>query len=79
MADPSLYTYPSPLRGYEGLEPLSDERDEDGKSYKNNQTGKLSESYKTFTDGLDNGIRGAFDVHSEYFSSSFTHDYLRVS
>jgi hypothetical protein len=22
MADPSLYTYPSPLKGYEGLQPL---------------------------------------------------------
>ena len=79
MADPSLYTYPSPLKGCEGLEPLSDERDEDGKSYKNNQTGKLSESYKTFTDGLDNGIRGAFDVHSEYLSRSYTDGYFRVS
>jgi len=22
MADPNLYTYPSPLKGYEGMEPL---------------------------------------------------------
>lgn len=65
MADPSQYTFPSPLKGYEGLEPLSDERNEDGKSYKNVQTGKLSKSYETFTDGLDNGRRGGFDVHGK--------------
>lgn len=67
MADPSLYTFPSPLEGYEGLEPLPDEMGEDGKSYKNVQTGKLSKSYETFTDGLDNGARGGFDVHSKSF------------
>jgi hypothetical protein len=70
MADPSLYTYPSPLDSYEGLEPLSDERNEDGKSYKNVQTGKLSKSYETFTNGLDNGKRGGFDVHSKSFQPS---------
>jgi hypothetical protein len=65
MADPSLYTYPSPLEGFDRLEPLSDEKNEDGKSYKNIQTGKLSKSYETFTDGLDNGTRGGFDVHGK--------------
>jgi hypothetical protein len=70
MADPSLYTYPSPLEGYEGLEPLSNERDEDGKSYKNVQTGKLSKSYETFTDGIDKGVRGGFDVHIYYFQAN---------
>jgi hypothetical protein len=30
--DPSTYTYASPLAGYEGLEPLPDEKAEDGKS-----------------------------------------------
>lgn len=51
-------TYPSPLAGYEGAEPLSDDRNEDGKSYKNVQTGVLSEAYHKFTEPLDNGIRG---------------------
>lgn len=32
MADPSLYTYPSPLEGYENAPQLSDEKAEDGKS-----------------------------------------------
>jgi hypothetical protein len=58
MADPSLYTYPSPLKGYENAPPLPDERAEDGKSYKNPQTGVLSKSYERFTEPLDNGIRG---------------------
>jgi len=30
--DPSAYSYPSPLAGYEGLPPLPDEKAEDGKS-----------------------------------------------
>lgn len=70
MADPSLYTYPSPLEGYKGLEPLSDKRNEDGKSYKNLQTGKLSKSYNAFTDGIDNGRRGGFDVHIYFFQAN---------
>jgi len=32
MADPSVYSYPSPLEGYEGLPPLPEEKAEDGKS-----------------------------------------------
>lgn len=70
MADPSMYEYPSPLKGYEGLEPLSDERNEDGRSFKNVQTGKLSKSYELFTGGLDNGKRGGFDVHVYFFQSN---------
>lgn len=70
MADPSLYTYPSPLKGYEGLEPLPDDRNEDGKSYKNIQSEKLSKSYETFTDGIDTGIRGGFDVHIYFFQAN---------
>ena len=58
MADPSAYTYPSPLAGYENAAPLSDEKAEDGKSYLNPQTGVLSKSYQEFTDPLDKGIRG---------------------
>lgn len=58
MANPALYTYPSPLAGYENAPPLPDEIAEDGKSYKNVQTGELSEAYKAFVDPLDNGRRG---------------------
>jgi hypothetical protein len=59
MADPSLYTYPSPLAGYENLPALPDEKAADGKSYVNPPTGKLSVAYERFVDPLDNGIRGA--------------------
>jgi DOPA 4,5-dioxygenase len=58
MADPSAYTYPSPLKGYENAGPLSDEKAADGKSYVNTQTGTLSSAYDKFVDPLDNGIRG---------------------
>lgn len=59
MADPSLYTYPSPLEGYENAPLLPEEKAADGKSYLNNQTGILSSSYEKFTEPLDSGIRGA--------------------
>lgn len=65
MADPALYNYPSPLEGYEGLEPLPEDRQED-KSIANPQTGKLSEAYDHFITPLDNGIRGGFDIHIYY-------------
>lgn len=58
MADPSLYTFKSPLEGYENLDPLPEEKAEDGKSYVNPQTGVLSKSYEKFTEPLDNGRRG---------------------
>lgn len=58
MADPSLYTYPSPLAGWENLPALPDEKTEDGKSYVNPPTGKLSASYEAFTAPLDTGRRG---------------------
>jgi hypothetical protein len=58
MADPSLYTYPSPLAGYENAPPLPDEKAADGKSFVNPQTGRLSKSYEKFTEPLDSGIRG---------------------
>lgn len=51
-------TYPSPLAGYENAEPLPDEKNEDGKSYKNPQTGVLSPAYDKFVEPLDNGRRG---------------------
>ena len=34
MADPALYTYPSPLKGWENAPQLPDEKAEDGKSEK---------------------------------------------
>ncbi|EKD15929.1 uncharacterized protein L3040_003214 [Drepanopeziza brunnea f. sp. 'multigermtubi'] len=70
MADPSLYTYPSPLAGYEDATLLPNEKAEDGKSIANPQTGILSKSYERFTEPLDNGIRGAFDVHIYYFQAN---------
>jgi hypothetical protein len=57
--DPTLYTYPSPLAGYENAPPLPEEKAENGKSYANHQTGVLSKSYERFTEPLDNGVRGA--------------------
>lgn len=59
MADSSLYTYPSPLAGYDkDAAPLPDEKAADGKSYINPPTGVLSKSYEEFTDPIDKGIRG---------------------
>lgn len=58
MADPSLYQYPSPLAGWESDEPLSAEKNEDGKSLKNPEPTKLSSSYEKFVEPLDSGIRG---------------------
>ncbi|OIW25030.1 hypothetical protein CONLIGDRAFT_622479 [Coniochaeta ligniaria NRRL 30616] len=60
-------TYPSPLTGYENAEPLPDDKAEDGKSYKNPQTGVLSPAYDKFVEPLDNGRRGGFDVHIYYY------------
>ena len=61
MADPSLYTYPSPLAVYEGQNtaPLPTELAEDGKSFVNPAAEKQSDSYEKFTYPLDNGRRGA--------------------
>lgn len=55
MADPTLYTYPSPLEGYRDLPPLPNDISEDGMSFKNPSTGKLSDSYTKFTAPLKNG------------------------
>jgi len=63
MSDAFLYTYESPLKGYENAEPLGEELSEDGKSFKNPETGVLSEAYEKFTSGVMNGRRGGFDVH----------------
>jgi len=63
--DPAKYTYPWPLEGYQNEEPLPAVQ-LPNKSIENTQTGKLSPSYTTFTTPLDNGIRGAFDIHVYY-------------
>ncbi|KAH8690497.1 DOPA-like domain-containing protein [Talaromyces proteolyticus] len=66
MADTVHYTFPSPLEGYENLEPLTEEKAEDGKSLLNLQTGIKSSAYTSFPAPLDNGRRGGFDVHIYY-------------
>ncbi len=61
MADsynPPASGYTSPLAGYENAEPLSDEKNADGKSLKNPETGVKSKAYDEFTDPLDKGRRG---------------------
>ncbi|KAL2197906.1 DOPA-like domain-containing protein [Corynascus similis CBS 632.67] len=70
MAGALNYTYPSPLAGYEDAPPLPEERAEDGKSYRNIQTGVLSSAYDKFPEPLDNGRRGGFDVHVYYFQNN---------
>ncbi|KIW15472.1 hypothetical protein PV08_05518 [Exophiala spinifera] len=79
MSDPFLYDYPSPLEGYENLPPLPDELNEDGKSFKNPQTGVLSPSYEKFTSGVTNGRRGGFDIHIYYHhGSEFERNFARA-
>ncbi|KAK3384365.1 DOPA-like domain-containing protein [Lasiosphaeria ovina] len=68
MSDPSSYSYPSPLAGYENAPPLPDDRADDGKSFLNPQTGVLSSAYERFVEPLDNGRRGGFDVHIYYLA-----------
>ncbi|KAK3316299.1 DOPA-like domain-containing protein [Apodospora peruviana] len=68
--DPSSYSYPSPLEGYENAPPLPDERAEDGKSFRNPQTGVLSDAYEKFPEPLENGRRGGFDIHIYHFQSN---------
>lgn len=63
MADPSLYTYTSPLKGYENLPPLPNERAPDGKSYVNPPAEKKSPQYTSFPSPITNGERGGFDIH----------------
>lgn len=67
---PTTASYPSPLKGFENLAPLSEEKAEDGKSLKNEQTGVLSKAYEEFVDPLDRGERGGFDVHIYYLHTS---------
>ncbi|KAJ5639559.1 uncharacterized protein N7484_007421 [Penicillium longicatenatum] len=73
MTDQFAYSYPSPLEGYGDLEPLTDERNEDGKSLKNPETGILSKAYEEFPDPVSKGRRGGFDVHIYHFQVNLTH------
>lgn len=61
MAD-SDFNYTSPLAGYENAPPLPEERNDDGKSFVNIQTGVLSPAYEKFISPLDNGRRGGLYV-----------------
>ncbi|KAK9860475.1 Dopa 4,5-dioxygenase [Penicillium brevicompactum] len=70
MSDPFAYKYPSPLEVYENPEPLSEERNEDGKSLKNPQHGVLSKAYDEFPDPLSKGREGGFDIHIYHFQVS---------
>ncbi len=56
--NPPASAYRSPLAGYEDQQPLGDERNEDGKSLKNPDTGVLSPAYSEFIDPLDRSRRG---------------------
>ncbi|CAI4212338.1 unnamed protein product [Parascedosporium putredinis] len=73
MARPVKYSYPSPLAGFENAPPLSEERNDDGKSFVNPPREGLSEAYETFTDPLDKGRRGGFDIHIYYFQENQEH------
>jgi len=71
MADPELYTYSSPLAGYENAPPLPDKLNEDGKSFYNPPSGVLSASYEKFTDPIDNTLSpGGFDVHIYFYQNN---------
>ncbi|KAH7119148.1 DOPA-like domain-containing protein [Dendryphion nanum] len=63
MSDPSLYTYESPLKGYEGLDALPNKKAEDGKSFINPPAAKKSGAYDAFVAPISNNQRGGFDVH----------------
>ncbi|KAF2878110.1 DOPA-like domain-containing protein [Massariosphaeria phaeospora] len=69
MADPSLYTYTSPLEGCQDLPPLPTDISEDGKSYVNPPAEKRSEAYDSFVSPITNGIRGGFDIHVYFLQS----------
>ncbi|GAM86583.1 hypothetical protein ANO11243_045970 [Dothideomycetidae sp. 11243] len=66
MTDALMYTYPSPLEGFRGASPLSEELSEDGNSYKSHTPEKPSLAYTQFTGGIVNSARGGFDIHVYY-------------
>lgn len=69
MADPSLYTYPSPLAPYKNqtnLPTLSEDRETEGpnaKAYINPRATTSSNAYTHFPDPITNSTRGGFDIH----------------
>jgi len=65
--DPALYTYPSPLVGWEDHAPLPTGYNADGKSLPSAATpAGQSPSYGAFGSPITNGSRGGFDVHVYY-------------
>lgn len=55
--------YPWPLAGYENAPELPDEKNDDGKSFKNNANESLSKAYEEFTDPLKKDRRGGlYDI-----------------
>lgn len=70
MADPYVYTYDSPLQGYEDLEPLPVEISSDGKSFVNPPAKSQSNAYDQFIDPIDKSERGGFDVHIYFWQAN---------
>ncbi|KAH6681215.1 DOPA-like domain-containing protein [Plectosphaerella plurivora] len=70
MSDAAAYSYKSPLEGVDQTAPLTEDRREDGKSLVNPPRDGLSEAYNQFTDPLDRGVRGGFDVHIYYYQNN---------
>ncbi|KXT01709.1 hypothetical protein AC578_2792 [Pseudocercospora eumusae] len=68
--DPTLYEYPSPLEGWENHEPLSNARNEDGKSLKNPPPTSQSPAYTNFPSPITNDIRGGFDIHIYFLQTN---------
>lgn len=62
----SEYVYPSPLKGYEHLPPLSDEKNDDNKSFVNPKTNDLSKAYEEFVNPIGRG----FDIHIYFFQEN---------
>ena len=58
MSQRLLSEFPSPLEGFENAEPLPEEKNEDGKSFKNASRDDRSQAYDSFAAPLDNGPRG---------------------
>ncbi|RMZ06896.1 hypothetical protein D0860_05332 [Hortaea werneckii] len=73
MSDPSLYTFPSPLEGWQQGEPLPEQQHSEGpnaKSYVNPPPTTPSAAYKEFTNPITNSTRGGFDVHIYFLQTS---------
>ncbi|EAS35018.3 DOPA 4,5-dioxygenase [Coccidioides immitis RS] len=70
MPDQFSYQYPSPLEGCDMLPALPNDRNEDGKSFRNPPTGVLSGAYDRFPDPLTDGRRGGFDVHIYHYQNN---------